>query len=151
MRGAVPKAIQELVGHSTLSMTLRYMHLAPSALREAIGLLEFGQPVGSALSVASIDLRVAGRRGGGVVLWSHVTNTLSSHRMPQVAVGHRQREFATRVGIQVLELAAACLDCCRQCHESFALCGRRCHASRAGAPAHSGQFAPRRPGLKAVH
>ena len=32
MRGAAPKAIQELAGHSTLSMTLRYMHLAPSAL-----------------------------------------------------------------------------------------------------------------------
>ena len=47
MLGAAPRAIQELVGHSTLSMTLRYMHLAPSALREAIGLLDFGQPVGS--------------------------------------------------------------------------------------------------------
>jgi site-specific recombinase XerD len=52
MRGAAPKAIQELVGHSTLSMTLRYMHLAPSALREAIGLLNFGQPVGSAEAAA---------------------------------------------------------------------------------------------------
>ncbi len=30
-------------------MTLRYMHLAPSALCEAIGLLDdFGQPVGNA-------------------------------------------------------------------------------------------------------
>ena len=48
MRGAAPKAIQELVGHATLSMTLRYMHLAPSALYEAIGLLDFGQPVGNA-------------------------------------------------------------------------------------------------------
>jgi integrase len=47
MRGAAPKAIQELAGHSTLSMTLRYMHLAPSALREAISLLDLGQPVGS--------------------------------------------------------------------------------------------------------
>jgi integrase len=47
MRGAPPKAIQELAGHSTLAMTLRYMHLAPSALREAIALLNFGQPVGS--------------------------------------------------------------------------------------------------------
>jgi integrase len=45
MRGAAPKAIQELVGHSTL--TLRYMHLAPSALTEAIDLINFGQPVGS--------------------------------------------------------------------------------------------------------
>jgi site-specific recombinase XerD len=50
MRGAAPKAIQELVGHSTLTMTLRYMHLAPSALCEAIDLLNFGQPAGSALS-----------------------------------------------------------------------------------------------------
>jgi site-specific recombinase XerD len=40
MRGAAPKAIQDLAGHSTPSMTLRYMHLAPSALREAIGLLD---------------------------------------------------------------------------------------------------------------
>lgn len=48
MRGAAPKAIQELVGHSTLTMTLRYMHLAPTALREAVSLLDFGQPVGSA-------------------------------------------------------------------------------------------------------
>lgn len=33
--------------------TLRYMHLAPSALREAIELLDdFGQPVGSAESAA---------------------------------------------------------------------------------------------------
>jgi site-specific recombinase XerD len=52
-RGAAPKAIQELVGHSTLTMTLRYMHLAPSALTEAIGLLNnFGQLVGSAESAA---------------------------------------------------------------------------------------------------
>jgi len=50
MRGAAPKAIQELVGHSALTMTLRYMHLAPSALTQAIGLLNFGEPVGSALS-----------------------------------------------------------------------------------------------------
>ena len=48
MLGAAPKAIQELLGHGSLSMTLKYAHLAPSALREAIGLLDFGQPVGSA-------------------------------------------------------------------------------------------------------
>ena len=54
MRGAAPKAIQELVGHSTLTMTLRYMHLAPSALREAVGLLDFGQPVGSAEAATAL-------------------------------------------------------------------------------------------------
>jgi len=53
MRGAPPKAIQELAGHSTLAMTMRYMHLAPIALREAIALLNFGQPVGNAASAAS--------------------------------------------------------------------------------------------------
>lgn len=47
MRGAAPRAIQELAGHSTLTMTLRYMHLAPTALREAIELLDSGQPVGN--------------------------------------------------------------------------------------------------------
>jgi integrase len=48
MRGAAPKAIQELAGHSTLTMTMRYMHLAPKVLREAIELLNFGHPVGNA-------------------------------------------------------------------------------------------------------
>jgi integrase len=48
MRGAAPKAIQELLGHGSLSMTLKYAHLAPSALREAIGLLDLGRPVGNA-------------------------------------------------------------------------------------------------------
>jgi integrase len=39
MRGASPKAIQELAGHTTLAVTLRYMHLAPGVLKDAIGLL----------------------------------------------------------------------------------------------------------------
>lgn len=53
MRGAAPKAVQDQAGHSTLTMTLRYMHLAPSALREAIGLLDdVGQPVGSGEAAA---------------------------------------------------------------------------------------------------
>jgi hypothetical protein len=40
MRGAVPKAIQELAGHTTMGVTMRYMHMAPSALRDAISLLD---------------------------------------------------------------------------------------------------------------
>jgi Phage integrase family len=64
MRGAAPKAIQELVGHSTLTMTLRYMHLAPSALTEAIDLLNFGQPVGSAPANDAVRPRICCNRSG---------------------------------------------------------------------------------------
>jgi integrase len=46
LRRTSPKVIQELVGHSALTMTLRYMRLAPSALTEGIDLLNLGQPVG---------------------------------------------------------------------------------------------------------
>ena len=40
MRGAPARAIQELAGHTDLSMTQRYMHLSPAALDAAIRLLE---------------------------------------------------------------------------------------------------------------
>jgi len=40
MRGAAPKAIQDLAGHQSMAVTNRYMHLAPGALRTAIDLLE---------------------------------------------------------------------------------------------------------------
>ncbi|HVO67410.1 MAG TPA: tyrosine-type recombinase/integrase [Syntrophales bacterium] len=54
MAGASLKAIQELLGHSSIQTTMRYAHLSPSALEEAVNLLEtngskkdFGQPVGN--------------------------------------------------------------------------------------------------------
>jgi integrase len=53
MRGAPPKAIQELAGHATLAMTMRYMHLAPAVLRQAIDLLNFGHQMGTAEVAAS--------------------------------------------------------------------------------------------------
>jgi hypothetical protein len=40
MRGAPARAIQELAGHVDLSTTQRYMHLTPTALENAIRLLE---------------------------------------------------------------------------------------------------------------
>lgn len=40
MYGAVPTAIQALVGHQDLTMTQRYMHLSPTTLDAAIQLLE---------------------------------------------------------------------------------------------------------------
>jgi hypothetical protein len=43
MRGAPPRAIQELAGHQDIATTQRYMHLSPAAIDAAIRLLE--QPV----------------------------------------------------------------------------------------------------------
>ncbi len=40
MRGAVPRAIQELAGHAQLSTTMRYMHLAEGHKEQAIRLLD---------------------------------------------------------------------------------------------------------------
>lgn len=42
MRGATPKAVQELLGHASLGMTLRYSHLSPDARRDAVRLLNRG-------------------------------------------------------------------------------------------------------------
>ena len=40
MRGAPLKAIQELLGHATITMTMRYAHLAPEVTRDAVRLLD---------------------------------------------------------------------------------------------------------------
>ena len=40
MRGAPIKAVQELLGHSTIEMTMRYAHLSPNVTREVVGLLD---------------------------------------------------------------------------------------------------------------
>lgn len=42
MRGAPLKAIQELLGHSQISTTMRYAHLTPATKREAVALLDTG-------------------------------------------------------------------------------------------------------------
>jgi integrase len=58
LRGIPLTVVKELLGHSSITTTMRYSHVAPSALRWAIALLgqrnleseNFGQPVGNQLS-----------------------------------------------------------------------------------------------------
>lgn len=55
MRGAPMRAVQELAGHRDVSTTQRYMHLSPSALTDAIRLLErpaFGSGRGDIVETA---------------------------------------------------------------------------------------------------
>ncbi|MEE8409159.1 MAG: tyrosine-type recombinase/integrase, partial [Myxococcota bacterium] len=40
MRGVSVKAIQELLGHSSLAMTMRYAHLSPDVRRDAVAVLD---------------------------------------------------------------------------------------------------------------
>lgn len=40
MRGASLKAVQELLGHSSILMTMRYAHLAPEVVNETVRLLD---------------------------------------------------------------------------------------------------------------
>ena len=40
MRGVPLKAVQELLGHSTIQMTMRYAHLGPEVTRDAVNLLD---------------------------------------------------------------------------------------------------------------
>jgi integrase len=51
MRGVPLKAVQELLGHATIEMTMRYAHLAPAVRREAVETLDlpanFGHQMGT--------------------------------------------------------------------------------------------------------
>ncbi len=61
MRGAPVKAVQELLGHSTMEMTMRYSHLSPDVRRDAVGLLD--QAARRCISVASGEGE-AGKQAG---------------------------------------------------------------------------------------
>jgi integrase len=50
VRKGVPlKAVQELMGHATIEMTMRYAHLSPDVRRSAVQLLDHGNTVATQL------------------------------------------------------------------------------------------------------
>jgi site-specific recombinase XerD len=42
MRGVPLKVVQELLGHATIEMTMRYSHLSPDVGRDAVQVLDRG-------------------------------------------------------------------------------------------------------------
>ena len=53
MRGKSLKAVQELLGHESIEMTLRYSHLTPDVRREAVQALDDAPPARSGPATAS--------------------------------------------------------------------------------------------------
>ena len=61
MRGAPARAIQELAGHTDLATTQRYMHLSPSAIENAIRLLEEPSPLETRGDIVETEVSENGR------------------------------------------------------------------------------------------
>ena len=62
MAGADVRTVQELAGHKTIGMTMRYAHLGPEHKRRVIGLLD----VEVTAKVTTVDfVRVAGGAASG--------------------------------------------------------------------------------------
>jgi hypothetical protein len=75
LRGVPLTIVKELLGHSSITTTMRYSHVTPSALRSAIGMLnpknggitDFGQP---AVNGVTFPLAPASRRARGRAAWA---------------------------------------------------------------------------------
>ena len=51
MRGRSIVEVQQLLGHTTLAMTLRYAHLSPDVKRDAVNVLDEVETAGSGSAV----------------------------------------------------------------------------------------------------
>lgn len=66
MRGVPLPAVQQLLGHSKIEMTMRYAHLAPNAGAQAVAVFNhdgenLGHPVGNALTPTPLGVSPAAR------------------------------------------------------------------------------------------
>jgi integrase len=59
MRGASLKAVQELLGHESIEMTLRYSHLTPDVKRDAVRLLDRTEELGDIRETAGAEKKKA--------------------------------------------------------------------------------------------
>jgi integrase len=57
MRGVPLKAIQELLGHTTMEMTMRYAHLTPTVGRQAVALLDAPAPEGLGHDLGTVEAK----------------------------------------------------------------------------------------------
>ena len=65
MRGAAMKVVQELLGHATIEMTMRYAHLSPDVPRQAVKLLDgLGSSTGTRDEKPTKTHAIAGRQLG---------------------------------------------------------------------------------------
>ena len=55
MRGVALKAVQELLGHATIDMTMRYAHLSPDVKRDAVRLLDVAPNDAAGAHVGHMD------------------------------------------------------------------------------------------------
>lgn len=54
MSGVDLYTVQKLMGHSTISMTERYLHLAPNQLKKAVSLMEAELDKNKIISISEI-------------------------------------------------------------------------------------------------
>ena len=66
MRGAPLKAIQELLGHATIQMTMRYAHLSPDVARDAVRLLDTRLARGPIAAISDDEVAADWQRGSAL-------------------------------------------------------------------------------------